>query len=318
MDWTAGASQTVVRLLSLWCWPWPLSPFRPPPFQVSGPVADVAGIVAAGLLLLIAGIAWRRSPANWRIAGSLALLPVAFAALMFDAVGPYPVADRHLYLSVAGVSLAVAFGLRHRPALLAALIAVAAVGSFVQTGVWRDEEAFVRHATTAAPQDPAVRVLAAGIALRHGGAVELQQAREHYAAALELSATRSDFFMWRQRAAALAGLAWCDYRDPACAEGADGEALLARFRAALAHDCDYVPALVGCGVACGLHGRHGDALAWFRSALTVDPSCPEAWFNLARTQLTVGSRDQAAASLQQALRIDPGLPEANALLASLR
>jgi tetratricopeptide (TPR) repeat protein len=157
-----------------------------------------------------------------------------------------------------------------------------------------------------------VHVLAAAHGLGTGDAAGLALARREYHIALGLWPHRTDAFARRQRAAAIAGLAGCDFQDPTCAEGADAGALLARFRAALAQDDGYVPAWVGIGVAYAREQRFEPALAAFAAALAIDPMCPEAWFNQARAQHAIGWRAEARLSFDRALRCDPRLAAAAA------
>ena len=112
-------------------------------------------------------------------------------------------------------------------------IAYGAVAS-VQCHAWRNDHAFVAHVRELAPGDPSVHVLAGGLALRAGDAAGLRQARNDYRTALDLWPQRTDAFAKRQRAAALAGLAWCDFTDPDSCVHRVGPTLIGRFRAALA------------------------------------------------------------------------------------
>lgn len=318
LAWLAGAAQMVVRQVALLVWPWPLTPFRAPPHEVGGAWFDTAAIAAVLVAACFAGVYARRLTGRYRIAGALTTMPILFAAVTYDAVGPHPLADRHLYLSVAGLVLVIAAVLRRRLSVLTVLVAVCGAVSFGQCRVWHDDRTFVNHVLAIAPEDASVRVLAGELALRDGDDEGLQRARQHYHAALSLWAHRPGPFAGRQRAAALTGLAWCDFHDPTIAAEQLGAGLVARFREALAQDDDYVPAWVGCGVACGLDRRYDEAVTSLTIALAIDPYCPEAWFNLGRTQLLTGRDAQAVDSLQRALHCDPRLAAAAHLLASLR
>ncbi len=316
--WLGGAAQMVVRQVGLLVWPWPLTPFRAPPHEVGSAWLDAAAIAAVLIAVVGAVVVNRRLSGRLRVAGALAAAPIVFAALTYDAVGPHPLADRYLYLAVAGCALLVAAALRRQLPELVLLVVAGGAAAFAQCSVWRDDRSFVAHVLAVTPADASVRVLAGGLALRDGDAEGLQQARRHFHAALDLWRLRTDPFARRQRAAAIAGLAWCDFHDPASGAAQLGSALVARFREALAQDDDFVPAWVGCGVACGLNRRYDEALAAFAFALAIDPCCPEAWFNLGRTQLLIGRRAEAADSLRRALRCDPQMVAVHHLLASLR
>jgi Tfp pilus assembly protein PilF len=75
---------------------------------------------------------------------------------------------------------------------------------------------------------------------------------------------------------------------------------------------------VGLGVAHALDGQFERAEKAFASALAIDPWCPEAWLNLARTQFDTGCVAEARHSLRRALRCNPCLQLPECLLAELR
>jgi tetratricopeptide (TPR) repeat protein len=316
-SWLGGVATTIWRQVALLLVPWPLTPFRAHPLEAGAAAWNAAAIALTAVGCVAAVLAWRRLATPARIAGALATAPLVFAALTHDAVGPHPVTDRYLYASVSGFVLLAVAALRRRVVVLGALTVVYGAMASFQCRAWQDDRAFVAHVARIAPEDATVRVLAGELAARRGDAAGLRRAREHYRAALEHWQHRHDAFALRQRAAAIAGLAWCDFRDHATLQRAKA-GLGERFREALTHDARYVPAWVGLGVACGLEARHDEAVAAFATALAIDPMCPEAWFNLARTQLDLGRHDDARDSLRRALRCNPALAVAAAQLPELR
>lgn len=318
LAWVANVAQMVVRQIALLLLPWPLTPFRAHPDDVGSTALDVVFVVAAAGCLLSAIVAWRRLAARWQIAGALMAAPLLLSAVAHEAVGPHPLTDRYLYASVGGFALLVVAAVGRRYVALGALAVAYGAVAFVQCRVWQDERTFVTHVVRHSPGDPSVHVLAGALALRAGDTEGLRQARHQYRVSLDLWPQRTDAFANRQRAAALAGLAWCDFHESGGGDSRIGPALVGRFRAALAVDDRYVPAWVGLGVAYGLNQRFQEAQAAFTSALAIDPLCPEAWFNLGRTQLDMGSAAEARESMRRALRCDPNLTAAADLLAELR
>jgi protein O-mannosyl-transferase len=316
-SWAAGAAQMVARQTLLLVWPWPLTPLRAPPFEVGSAALDAVALVAVVVFLWAVAARWGRFTPRWRVVTALLTIPILFAALTYDAVGPHPLVDRYLYVAVVGLALGVTAVTRRMPACALALLAVHGVLSLVQCHVWQNDRTFAEHVRAVSPHDAAARVLAGEAALRAGAVPDLPRAREEFHAALSLWGHRTDDYARRQRAAALAGLAWCDFHDTTTPEPV-GDRLVEKFRAAIAHASDYVPAWVGLGVARGLQGRHRDALEAFERALALDPLCPEAWFNLGRTQLHTGRHTEAHDSLTRALRCNPKLTPATELLAALR
>lgn len=313
--WVAGVAQMAVRQVALLLVPWPLMPFRDHPHGVGSDALDVAAVVAVAACAVCAIVGWRRLAVRWRIAGALTAVPLLFSAVTHDAVGPHPLMDRYLYVSVSGLALVVTAAVGRRFVALGALAIAYGALTFVQCHVWQDQRAFVTHVRELAPGEASVRVLAGTLELNAGC---LRQARSEYRTALDLWPHRTDEFARRQRAAALAGLAWCDFKDSDSVADRLGIALIERFCEALTHDAQYVPAWVGLGVACGMNERSDEALAAFAAALAIDPLCPEAWFNLGRTQLELGRRAEARDSLRRALRCDPGLTVATELLVEIR
>ncbi|HEX6813312.1 MAG TPA: tetratricopeptide repeat protein [Planctomycetota bacterium] len=269
------AVQVLGAQLWLLCWPWPTICVRSVAPWPDGSWWPVAGAVAA-----IAGLGWLLlAPLRkeLRFAGLLVLAPLVPAALYGRVIGVYPIADRYLYLCVAGFALALAvlsrvgtWGVvRWLP------IAVLALASFMATWNWRDAEGLVMHSLAGAPDDPMVLVMAGDLALERayrgdGGA--LHDARTLYGRALaEVGETSRGEQARRAEAKARVQLGWCT--------------LLRHKRG------DSTPA---------------EVISAFEAATQFAPREPTAWLGLGAANLELGRLDAAEAAFQQVLQIEPG------------
>ncbi|MCA8950371.1 MAG: tetratricopeptide repeat protein [Planctomycetes bacterium] len=316
--WVAGTAHMWFGQIALLLVPWPLTPFRAHPSEIGGPLIDLAVVLALIACIAFACARWRRLAQRWQIAGALTALPLLLAAVTHAAVGPHPLTDRYMYGSLGGFALLVAALIGRRFVLLGALVLAYGGMTVAQVRVWQDDRAFVSHVCRHSPNDASVHVLAGNLALQSGDAAGRTTARREFETALGLWSERTDDFAERQRAAAIAGLAWCDFTDPARAAATLGPSLIERFRRAVNHHRRYVPAWVGLGVALNLNARFDEARMAFETALALDPMCPEAWFNLGRLQLDLGQCDAACESFRAAVRCKPDLEVAHELLARLR
>lgn len=292
------------------CWllvaPWPQVPVRVlPTWSLPAALALAIAVLAFAALLLR-----RRRPVapGLVFAGVLLAAPLLPTLLHGTAIGAYPIADRYLYLAVAGAALAVA----HVPLLWRsrwlpwALVAVAAPWTFAACWNWHDLDHFTANALRHAPADPMVLAMAGDLELNRafdGDAAARWRALALYERAVasvgdvEVAAASQ---ARRSLGSARLGMAWCGLlqfaadrdrgrdrgRVGAVGQGAaspDGgvgaqeaadaaarDAVIARFRAAVEIEPESGPAWVGLGVALGELGRPADAIAAFRHAQQID------------------------------------------------
>ena len=156
--------------------------FSASPWQ---PLALAGLLIGAGLLVVI-GLSRRRQPflAFGLVAGLLLYLPIANLYPV-----AYMMADRYLYLPLAGLALALAAacealapGRLSRLAMVVVLLALALL-SIRQNTVWRSEHSLWRHAVQVNPRSSAVQGAAARSYLRQG---DLAQALIHGSEAIRL------------------------------------------------------------------------------------------------------------------------------------
>jgi tetratricopeptide (TPR) repeat protein len=315
----SAPAELALRHVALLGWPWPMSPFRPFAGALS-PVAALGWLVGAAALLAAAGLAWRRLLPAGRLALALLALPIAPTLGRWATLGAYPVADRYLYLSVAGFAAAVALASqrwRWGPRVLLALALGIAPATAWQSTRWRSQEQLLAHGLASAPNDPNLHVLAGDLALQSAQAGMLgarPRAQEHYATALRLLGGSPGPAQHRAEAGARLGLAYCAWLDEPTWRQDGGRALVAAFERAVAADPARASAWIGLGIAHASLGQADAAERAFRSAIQREPRSSEAWCNLGRLQLGRGQREAARTSLREALRWGPGNQAASELL----
>ena len=314
------------RLLAL---PWPLTPFRPAP----GPVT-AAGVVAAAawIAALVAVLRWTvgRDRRRFTLAALAIVLPVLPAVLRAGAIGAYPIADRYLYLPVAGLSLALSTrsaGRAGRLALTAAVLSCALL-SLIQIRTWRDGASLVAHGLTIAPEDPNLHVMRGNrlLADRPGDPGErdsraLTAARRAFERAAELAgagAATPDSIANRPLATAQVGLGWVAWIEQATRPRPSSAAAIAHFEAALGADPELPEAWIGLGVTRAAAGDVAAAEHALSRALELAPASVDAQFNLASLYARSGRLDAARACLRRTLELDPQHAAARALLDGLR
>lgn len=315
----SAPAELALRHVTLLGWPWPLSPFRPFAGTLS-PLAACGWLVGAVALLAAAALAWRRLLPAGRLALALLALPLAPTLGRWATLGAHPVADRYLYLSVAGFAAGVALTSqrwRWGPRTLLVLALGIAPATAWQSTRWRSQEQLLAHGLASAPDDPNLHVLAGDLALpsaQAGVRGAHHRATEHYQRALQLLADSPGPAQHRAEAGAQLGLAYCTWLDEPNWRADGGRALVAAFERAVAADPARASAWIGLGIAHASLGRPDAAERAFRSAIQRDPRSSEAWCNLGRLQLGQGQREAARTSLREALRWGPGNQAASELL----
>lgn len=72
-----------------------------------------------------------------------------------------------------------------------------------------------------------------------------------------------------------------------------------------------------CGMQLRKLGLHGEAIDYYRRALSLAKDDENLWFNFGRALWEGGHKNKAAAALKKAMDINPGLAEAKALLGQM-
>jgi tetratricopeptide (TPR) repeat protein len=292
-------------------WPSGLSPLHP--FSHDPPAWSQA-LFAFLLLTAVSALAVllrHRRPALltgwlWFV---VTLLPVAG----FVQLGGQRMADRYLYLPLAGLSIALVWAVARRPGgdeggwgswrIGAATLAVGAlaVAASTQARYWKSGETLYRRALATAREDE--KWLAYhGLGLALYEKEDLRGAAEAFA---ETIRRRADY------APGYHGLATVYLRE------GNPIAALAHYQMALLEAPEDAGSRHGEGLAFAALGRHGEAVTAFREALRLAPDLAAVAIDLGRSLEALGRGAEAIAAYRQALAIDPRLPAARRALARL-
>lgn len=183
----ANAAVSYAAYLGKTLFPWHLAVFYPIPSEI--PAWKVAG--AAALLLAVTAFSlWRARRSPWLLTGWLWFLGTLVPVIGLVQVGRQAMADRYLYIPSIGLFLALVWGIAElvkRRAVLAVAASVAvlalAIGTWMQTGTWRDSVALYRHALAVTRGNYVAHV---GLAKALTARRDWDGAAEQYRAALAL------------------------------------------------------------------------------------------------------------------------------------
>lgn len=295
----SNALVSYVKYLFKTVWPDSLSVIYPHPAVVhaSHPAWHVAG--AALLLCAMSGLAlWRGRRWPFLAVGWLWFLLTLVPVIGLVQVGDQAMADRYMYLPLAGVLVAIAWGApevlkgwRFRnPGLGIAgsvVVLALAIASWVQAGYWRTGVSLFAHALEAT-ENNWVAWNGLGVSYREIGRYD--EAVDCYREALRLRPDCGD--TWN-----FLGVAYGETgRYPEAA---------ACFREALRIAPNYADAWSNLGNACNKLGQYPQAIDNYREALRLNPEDPSAWNNLGNAYGHVGRYSEAVACYGDALRFDP-------------
>jgi tetratricopeptide (TPR) repeat protein len=197
-----GCLQVIARYAGILIWPFNLAPEYVIDFATSiwQPLALMGLLLVVGLLVLAYWL-HRRAPIV-----SLGLLMAAILYLPIANFFPvaYMMADRYLYLPLAGLAIAVAGLLsavqtKHWRVMgaVGVLVAGLSILSIRQSTVWRSEHTLWRHAVTVNPRSSWVHGAAAKSYLRTG---DVAVAREHAELAIRIDRQNAGAYLTLARA----------------------------------------------------------------------------------------------------------------------
>ena len=264
----------------------------------------LSGVLIAALTALALALARRRP---WLVVGWFWFLGTLVPAIGLVQVGVQSMADRYVYLPLAGVALAVAWeaavrlrGLRGAaPALLAAALTAAAAATVVQVGLWRESRTLYEHALAVTSENWVIEGNL-GMALHQAGARE--EGVRHYREALRL---RPEYAQARFNL----GVALAE-------EGLYDEAAT-QLREAVRLSPDRGQAHAILGTVLMAQRRSAEAEPHLREAARLQPGDAAVRANLGLALLDLGRFGEAEQFYREALRLDPALAGAHNGLAAL-
>lgn len=298
-------------------WPFHLAPvYGGTPLQLSQKWWVYAEFVAVtvGLAFVL------KKRTRWAAAAGLFIIPVlpVLGLMPFQYQMRSLVADRYVYLSMAAVSLACAWGYEYvektqgiKARLLHVISTTAIIGlsflSFQQGRVWRDNASLWKHAVAVAPNS----------AIAHGnlGNVHAEAGDRPSAISEYEKAILSD----PAAAGNYTNLALCLDESGRFDEGAQQaqKAIdLIRANAVAYRAKQLADACNAKGFALLRLGLKTEAADAFTSAIAIDPTFPDPHVNLGILRLESGEPKGAVTEFTEALNIAPGLSDVRVNLAS--
>ncbi len=295
--------------VSLLAWPAELNLFRP--FHPELPLAElVSGLVGTALFVAGISVAWikRSRPAL----ALLLLLPAALAPVLLrvESLGSFPLSDRFLFLPVLGFTglLAwLAWTKLPRGAAFGALglVAVAYAGrTLLQLPTWANEEALFRTALEQNPRNPNVHWSLGRVLLEQYQATGLSdpliEARSTFESGMDLLAEAqteegTDIFASQDDHLQMTlGLGWSLLFEAQVDPFQDYGSVRTVFERAVRGWPDNERAYIGVGVTYMAQGDPNAAGEALRKALQLNPSSPEAHFNMGELYMRLQEWSAAA------------------------
>ena len=278
------------------------------------------------LLLLALVMLWRHISGPSRLGLLLVAASVLPPMLTVANLGPYPIADRYLYLATLGLALLVGDSLarvRRGPALMTALLALPFCAmTALRVPMFGDQKTFVERSLSRYPEDARLHYMYGTVLLEQAergdatmapaAAAAFRAARQH----LGNDLLRQDHLAALRRDVAIA-LAWCTMREPTASGQPDWLRVEREFVAVTNNWPDRADGFTGLGVARAATGRLELAELDLRRAIGLDPGTSAAHHNLARVLYARGNREAAREHLLEAIRIRPDDAASSALLLQL-
>ncbi len=269
-------------------------------FTSSGP-AEPAVWLGLCLVMSLLYLCWcgRRSPFGWSLLWAGLVLAPTFIMPLNMLVN-----ERRLYLPMAGLALALAWGLRRTsmPTVLVLLVVLSYAGLTAQrNAVWEDELRLWMDAEKKAPQMHAVQNNL-GKALQEAG--RWDEALVAYQRAVAINPRHGDAY---NNAATIYHLRGKEM----LAEGRNVEGVASlrlaqsEYRKALAAYPNYEEIHQNLAVACAELGEIDSAFAHYRRALELDPGRGDVWNNYGQLLYDGGHLDRAEEAFMRAVQTMP-------------
>jgi len=317
----ANTPLAYVEYLTKSVWPSGLAFYYPHPaiahpgtLSLTNPLVLGASAGLVGITLLFFRLVRTRP---WLLVGWLWFLGMLVPVIGLLQVGAHRMANRYAYLPLVGIYILIAWELRARlhargTALIRAVAAVAlllatgfATRSWLEIDTWRDEETLYRRALAVTEgnwtahsnlgvlvQERGNQLMAAGKTA--AGRKQLEQAREHYEAVLEIAPRQADAHN------NLGGLHLTLGASDLAARELD---LALRIRPA------FLEARLTRGLVHEMLGQYEQAQSHYRQATQDHPEEALAHYKLGDVLYLQGKEDAATRSYLAALRFDPRIPE---------
>lgn len=310
-----NAAVSVARYLGKLVWPFGLSVMYPYPAAWS-PAAVAA---AVSLIVALTGLGlWQRDRRPWLIVGWLWFLGMLVPVIGLVQVGVQAMADRYTYLTIVGVQIAALWTVRDAVAgsvprtqlafaTIGVVIAVSALLTFVQVGVWQSSVTLFAHATTVTENNYLAH---SNYGMALAGERRFADAERSFRRVLEITPPHYTAETMRENDYTIRYALGVMLLEQQRFEEA-GE----QFRRVLELVPDHLEVNNRYGAILAMQGRLDDARVRFETALRYQPGNAAALANLARLDLVQGNVDAALRGFQRSLEIEPGDPAAHCGLA---
>lgn len=320
LGWPDLAARTATGLAARVTWP-----FGRDPFGAAQAVAGIDVVAAAGLgALLLWTLRTRDAIARPRVrlGAGLCASALLLPALTAGSLGPYPIADRYVYLAIAGLVLCAPAPGRRALAAMLALVAGMSWLARSRVAVFADQATLVANAKALHPDDPRFPCMEGALLLErtnNGDRAALPAAR---AALLQARALLGGELARRDhlgplRADVAVSLAWCTLHEEGSRPAPDWDRIEREFARITQDWPDRADAHVGLGIVAASTGRYDAAELAFGRALERDPGATAARCNRGRLRWQRGDRSAARADLIEVLRAVPDHAGALQLLAEI-
>jgi len=291
----ANAAYSYVVYLVKTVWPSKLAVFYPHPFDTI-PGWQVAG--SAVLLICLTVLTLRAARTRPYLAvGWLWYLGTLLPMSGLVQTGMHGRADRFTYIPLIGVFVMLAWGIaecceRRReigartlavPAV--AVIIACAIGTWHQTGYWKDGVALFTRAVAVTERNALAE---ANLGIAYANQKKYRQAIEHSEAAIRI---QPDMRAYNNIGVALEGL------------GRHDEAV-SYYEKALQLSPNYAPSHHNLGHALFRQRRYDDAVKHFRQAIVRAPNNADSHYYLALSLVNLGEADEAERHYREVLAID--------------